>query len=129
MYSNWLQCVFIKSNWQFFLRHTHFAEFTFVKFEYWKKKFFFLLLKVNVSFLFQCKQFFLHLAYISWKVHILIVFLVRFFCETELFIQLIVILYKILYINVVLTAQIFVFLQIIPQLSLRFVAHLKWKTF
>ena len=91
-----------------------------------KKKKIFLILKVNVLF-FQCNQIFLYLASISREVDILIFFLVKFLCKNKLFVFLVVILYKKVCKDVILRRHIFIFLQIILQLSLRFIMHLKYK--
>ena len=77
------------------------------------------ILKVNVPF-FQCKQCFLHLAKIWRKADILIFFLVRFLYKNKLYVLLMVILYKNLCKKVILSGNIFFFLQIILRLSLRF---------
>ena len=70
------KCVNIKNSWQFLLRHACVAKFTFIKLGILKKKS--VLLKLNLLFMFKCKQFFLPLAYFCSEVIILIFFLVNF---------------------------------------------------
>ena len=47
-----LQCVTTKNSWQFQLKHTNVYKFTFIKFGFQKNNKFYLLLKVNIFFLF-----------------------------------------------------------------------------
>ena len=75
----------------------------------------------------QCKQFFLHSAYLWGEADILILLVLSFLCKNKLVLLLVVILYKNLCKNVILRGKIFVFLQVIVQLSLRFILHLKQK--
>ena len=83
-------------------------------------------MKANGLF-FLGQQFFLLLAQMREEEYILIIFLVRLFCTNKLFILFMAILYKKFCKNVVLREHILVFQQIILQLSLRFIAHLKEK--
>ena len=125
LYLKQIQSAFIKSNWWFFLRHTRFVKFYFVKFWTFEKNKFWLLLKVNVPFLFQCEKIFQPLAHIWWTKDILIVFLVKICCKNKLFIRHIVILCKNLCKNVILRRHICIFIQITLKLSLEIIVHLK----
>ena len=91
-----------------------------------KKQKIFLILKVNVLF-FSVSRFSYIWLQSQREVDIFIFFLVRFLCKNKLFVFLVVILYKKVCKDVILRRHIFIFLQIILQLSLRFIMHLKYK--
>ena len=76
---------------------------------------------------FRCKQFLIHLPWIWGELAILIFCRVRFLSKNKLLVLPVVILYKKVCKDVIFRGQIVVFLQNILQLSLRFIAHLKYK--